>query len=120
MRFFQTIRPSHLGLLFVHMWIYCSTHRDTETGGVSVMAIMYVALSLCLVIVLLRSFKTSFSAGAKRRVDVGAVIAMACSAVLLACPLPFSGAAAHGLRVGVGRRRRRVDVRAVGRILRTA
>lgn len=65
MRFFQTIRPSHLGLLFVHMWIYCSTHRDTETGGVSVMAIMYVALSLCLVIVLLRSFKTSFSAGAK-------------------------------------------------------
>ena len=102
MRFFQTIRPSHLGLLFVHMWIYCSTHRDTETGGVSVMAIMYVALSLCLVIVLLRSFKTSFSAGAKRRVDVGAVIAMACSAVLLACPLPFSGAAATAFGSALG------------------
>lgn len=47
--FFKNLRPSLLGLAFVHMWIYCSTHRFLESGGVSVTAVLYSAMSTALV-----------------------------------------------------------------------
>lgn len=45
MGFLKQVRPWHLGLLFVHMWIYCATHRPAATDEVSVMVVMYAVLS---------------------------------------------------------------------------
>ena len=38
-----------LGLAFVHMWIYCSTHRFLESDGVSVTTVLYLSMSVMLV-----------------------------------------------------------------------
>lgn len=51
MGFLKQVRPWHLGLLFVHMWIYCATHRPAATDEVSVMVVMYAVLSAALVAV---------------------------------------------------------------------
>ena len=39
-----------LGLAFVHMWIYCSTHRPSLSDDVSTMAVMYLVLSAALAV----------------------------------------------------------------------
>ncbi len=46
----KTVKPQYLGLCLVHMWIYCTTHRFTFNDDVSVMAVMYAALSLFLIL----------------------------------------------------------------------
>lgn len=46
--FASTVRPCLFGLAFVHMWIYCSTHRFLESGGVSVTVALYSAMSVAL------------------------------------------------------------------------
>ena len=48
--FFSAIRPCLFGLAFVHMWIYCSTHRFLESAGVSVTVVLYSAMSAALIL----------------------------------------------------------------------
>ena len=48
--FFSAIRPCLFGLAFVHMWIYCSTHRFLESAGVSVNVVLYSAMSAALIL----------------------------------------------------------------------
>lgn len=57
------------------------------------MTVMYLVLSAVLVALLLRLLKKPISLRAKTKIDKAAGICMAASAVLLALPLPFSGAA---------------------------
>ena len=95
MEFFKTMRPWNLGLLFVHMWIYCATHRPSATDEVSVMVVMYAALTLALVAVFCavrRLAKRGVPLGqipsprVARMLDVGAACAMAVAGVVLAVP----------------------------------
>ena len=48
MEFLKSVRPWHLGLCFIHLWIYCSTHRFVLNGDVSTMVVMYAVLSVAL------------------------------------------------------------------------
>ena len=48
MGFLKSVRPWHLGLCFIHLWIYCSTHRFVLNGDVSTMVVMYAVLSVAL------------------------------------------------------------------------
>ena len=48
MNVLKGVRPWHFGLMFVHMWIYCSTHRPSLTDDVSVMTVMYSVQSAAL------------------------------------------------------------------------
>ena len=95
MGFLKTVRPWHLGLLFVHMWIYCATHRPSATDEVSVMVVMYTALTLALIAVfcvvrwrvrggaLLDQIP---SRGAARVLDGAAACGLAVAGVVLAVP----------------------------------
>ena len=111
---FRAASPCMLGLAFVHMWIYCSTHRFLDSGGVSVTAVLYSAMSVALVgmgLVLWRRPKTAGAqAGTGRRtplaLDLAAAVLMAAGGVALSVPLPVSpgvaiacGAALGGLGV---------------------
>ncbi|MEG0323448.1 MAG: hypothetical protein RR619_05575, partial [Raoultibacter sp.] len=92
MQFLKTIQPWHLGLLSIHVWIFCTTHRSVPNGGVSVMTVMYLVLSAVLIVLLLRLVKKPITLEQKKKIDVVAGIGMALSAVFLALPLSFSGA----------------------------
>ncbi len=82
--------------MMVHMWIYCSTHRPSLTDDLSVMTVMYTALS-ALLVVLFFVVRRATRAGigldgfpAPRAAVVSDVLAaagMAVGAVLLAVPL---------------------------------
>ena len=92
MRFFDTIKPSHLGLMTVHMWIYCTPHRPIETGGISIMTIMYVFLSAFLIILAFKVYRSAISPAQKNIFDAASILFMTIAALLLTMPLPFTGA----------------------------
>ena len=105
--FVSALKPSMFGLAFVHMWIYCSTHRFLESGGVSVPQVLYSAMSVALVglaLLLWRRRETLRSAdrplGARTLLilDTLAAIAMALGGVALSVELPMPA----GLRTAVG------------------
>ena len=101
MRFLSTIRPSHLGLMTIHMWIYCTTHRESPSDDVSIMSVMYLALSALLIVLVLRTARAPFPDAFSERMDVGAGFCLAAAAVLLALPLA-SGAAGVALGAALG------------------
>ena len=49
----KNLRPYYFGLCFVHMWIYCTTHRPSVSDDISTMAVMYLAQSATLAALLL-------------------------------------------------------------------
>ena len=49
----KNLRPCCFGLCFVHMWIYCTTHRPSVSDDISTMAAMYLAQSATLALLLL-------------------------------------------------------------------
>jgi len=107
MRFFKALRPCFLGLLFIHIWIYCTTHRSLPYGSVSIMTVMYLALSLSLLAMVFALNRRPAGFQPSRWWDLLAGVCMASSSVLLALPLPlpadvaaFVGAALGGLGVG--------------------
>lgn len=106
MRFLKTIKPSHLGLLTIHMWIYCATHRPRPTDDVSLMAVMYLALSAFLVVMVLKTRRAPLAERTKKLFDVGAAACMALAALLLVLPLASDaagtivGSALGGVGVG--------------------
>ena len=51
----KNLRPCFFGLCFVHIWIYCTTHRPSVGDEVSTMAVMYLLQSVALVALLLVS-----------------------------------------------------------------
>lgn len=91
-RFISSLKPCHLGLMTIHMWIYCSTHRPTITEGVSIMTVMYLFLSAFLIALVLIMRKHDFSEDGKLDFDKAAMASMSSSALLFALPFPFSGA----------------------------
>lgn len=93
MPFIKSIKPSHLGLLTIHMWIYCTTHRSVPTGDVSIMTVMYLFLSAFLLCLLLGARKNAVPQKLKKYVDITGGIFMAIAAFFLTLPLPISGAA---------------------------
>ena len=108
---FKTASPCMLGLAFVHMWIYCSTHRFLDSGGVSVTAVLYSAMSVALVglgVLLWRRPKTASgartSAGdpAPLAPDLAAAVLMAIGGVALSVPLPVSPSAAIACGAALG------------------
>ncbi len=94
MGFFDRLRPSHLGLMFVHMWVYCVTHRPVLAEDVSVMGVMYVSLSAFLLILIARFGRGPVSDRIARIMDAAAVICMVASAALLSLPLQGASSAA--------------------------
>lgn len=106
MQFLKTTKPCHIGLLTIHVWIYCTTHRPSPTEDVSIMAVMYLALSALLVVLVLRTRKQELAESMKRRFDVIAAACMAVSALFLVLPLATEGistalgSALGGLGVG--------------------
>ena len=93
MRFIRAIQPCNLGLMCIHIWIYCSTHRAVPSDGMPLMTIMYLVLSVSLVAMMLLERTRPLPERAKRRIDIASAACMAASAVLLALHLPVSGAA---------------------------
>lgn len=92
MRFFKTIQPCNLGLMCIHIWIYCSTHRALPTDGMPLMTVMYLVLSVSLVAMVLADRARPLPESAKRRIDAASAAFMMGSAFFLAFPLPLSGA----------------------------
>lgn len=92
MRFFNTIKPSHVCLMTVHMWIYCTPHRPIDTGGVSIMTVMYIFLSAFLILLALKVYRSPVSQVQKNVADGASMLFMAVSALFLTMPLPFTGA----------------------------
>ncbi len=97
--FVKNLRLPLLGLAFVHMWIYCSTHRFLEGGGVSVTAVLYSAMSAALVAIGLAALHAS-KAGSSLDVtdvplslDLAAAALMALGGVALSVELPLPAAA---------------------------
>ena len=109
--FFKNLRPSLLGLAFVHMWIYCSTHRFLESGGVSVTAVLYSAMSVALVGIGLAAWHAS-KAGRPSNdlpgghltlaVDMAAAVCMALGGVMLSVELPMPPAVECAVGAAVG------------------
>ncbi len=116
MGFLKSVRPWHLGLCFIHLWIYCSTHRFVLNGDVSTMVVMYAVLSVALVALFAWVRHATRGAGTTDAFpaswlanvfDAVSAVLMAVSAVLLCLPLPLPDAAvavvastAGGLGVG--------------------
>ena len=101
MGWLKSVRPAFFGLCTCHIWIYCTTHRFTFTDDVSVMAVMYAALSVFL-LALFAAVRKAQRAGvlpddfpskpAARVLDAAGFACMAACAVLLTAPLPFTTA----------------------------
>ncbi len=109
--FFKILRPSLLGLAFVHMWIYCSTHRFLESGGVSVTAVLYSAMSAALVgigLAVWHASKTGRPAGElpggrlTLAADMAAAVCMALGGVMLSVELPMPPAVECAVGAAVG------------------
>ena len=109
--FFKNLRPSLLGLAFVHMWIYCSTHRFLESGGVSVTAVLYSAMSVALVgigLAVWHASKTGKPAGnlpggsLTLVIDLAAAVCMALGGVMLSVELPIPPAVECAVGAAVG------------------
>lgn len=98
-----------LGLAFVHMWIYCSTHRPSLSDDVSTMAVMYLVLSAALAVlaaVELRAPCARLAPGAVARVvgatDLVCASCMTACGVLLAVPLGLPAAGVTVLAASLG------------------
>ncbi len=115
--FFSAVRPCLFGLAFVHMWIYCSTHRFLESGGVSVTVALYSAMSVALAALgLLLWYRSGDRRGGDRAqpdglpgsgrlaltADTVAAVAMALGGVALSVELPVSPAIAAMVGAVVG------------------
>lgn len=113
MGFLGSVRPWHFGLAFIHLWIYCSTHRFVLNGDVSTMVVMYAVLSASLLALFCfcrvrRDSLADFPAPRLARgLDGASAVLMAVSAVLLTVPLPLPadalaivGSACGGLALG--------------------
>lgn len=101
--------PYVLGLAFVHMWIYCSTHRFLESGGVPITAVLYASMGAALVVILiaLRKGKASWAESPSTlvRIDLVAAALMALGGVALsvATPLgPVASTACGAILGGLG------------------
>lgn len=92
-RFVKAIQPCNLGLLCVHVWIYCSTHRSVPSDGMPLMTVLYLVLSASLVAMTIAGRSKPMSEPVKRRIDAVSAVCMAASACFLALQLPVSGAA---------------------------
>lgn len=103
MRFLKSIRPSHVGLATIHIWIYCITHRPSMPDEVSFMAVMYLALSACLALVAAAALRRALPEETKRLIDWPAAACMAAAALLGALPASdVRAATAAALLGGVG------------------
>lgn len=109
-RFFSRMpSPCVLGLAFVHMWIYCSTHRFLESGGLPLTAVLYASMGVAL-IAMLAVFRVggASSVGSSRAlvgVDLTAASLMAVGGVALSVgtPLgPMASTAVGAVLGGVG------------------
>lgn len=90
MQFFKALVPWNLGLMCIHIWIYCGTHRGLPNGDVPLMTVMYVVLSLALVIMLFSDLSHPLDEKHKRVIDVGCAVVMSASMLFLSLPLPLS------------------------------
>ena len=72
----KSVRPCFLGLALVHTWIYCSTHRATFQGSLSVMVVLYLAQS---------AFLLALFCGVRHRTRSGRGVADIMSTRMLAC-----------------------------------
>ena len=108
--FLKNLRPSLLGLAFVHMWIYCSTHRFLESGGVSVTAVLYSAMSVALVAIGIGAWRAG-KAGERLNLpgdrkmlarDLVAATLMALGGVALSVELPVAPAVATAVGSTLG------------------
>ena len=107
-----SVRPCFLGLALVHTWIYCSTHRATFDGSLSVMVVLYLAQSafllalFCAVRRLTRGGRGPaqvMSERALRVADIACVLALAiCSTVLCVPPVGVSDGVAVGVSCALG------------------
>ena len=81
--FIGALRPCMFGLAFVHMWIYCSTHRFLESDGVSVTTVLYLSMSVLLVALGAALWRRRGAAGGASEAGSGAAGASAFGAAAL-------------------------------------
>ena len=107
----KNLRPCCFGLCFVHMWIYCTTHRPSVSDDISTMAAMYLAQSATLALLLLVAIRCwrqpeknrqHPSEGILRIADVLGAACMSVCGLVLAGVLPVQGALDAGLAAGAG------------------
>ena len=106
----KRLRPCYFGLCFVHMWIYCTTHRPSVSDELSTMAVMYLAQSAALVTMFLlarHSRSTGrqvahMSKNVSRAADVASALFMSVCALVLAGAIPAGSALVAGVASGLG------------------
>lgn len=107
----KNLRPCYFGLCFVHMWIYCTTHRPSVSDDISTMAAMYLAQSATLAILLFVATQCWRGAGKQQRsvpegilraADIVSAVCMSLCALVLAGVLPVQGVLGAGLAAGAG------------------
>ena len=107
----KNLRPCYFGLCFVHMWIYCTTHRPSVSDDISTMAAMYLAQSATLAILLFAAIRCWRGAGKQqsnvpegilRAADIVSAACMSLCALVLAGVLLVQGALGAGLAAGAG------------------
>lgn len=107
----KNLRPCYFGLCFVHMWIYCTTHRPSVSEDISTMAVMYLVQSATLALLLLVATQCWRGAGKRqpglpegilRAADIVSAVCMSLCALVLAGVLPVQGALGAGLAAGAG------------------
>ena len=104
------LKPWFFGLCFVHIWIYCTTHRPSVSDGVSTMAVMYLLQSAALLALffvardLMHKGKSlaSLPPAALAACDAAAAAFMSVCALCLAGTLPFTNAAFAAAAAGLG------------------
>ena len=106
----KRLRPCYFGLCFVHMWIYCTTHRPSVSDELSTMAVMYLAQSAALVAMFLLARHSRGTGrqvahvpqGLLRVADVASALCMSVCALVLAGAVPTGGALVAGVASGLG------------------
>lgn len=91
MQFLKSLVPWNLGLMCIHIWIYCGTHRGLPNDGVPLMTVMYVVLSLALAITFFLDLSKPLAEENKRKVDIVCMLFMSAAAFFLTCPVPLPG-----------------------------
>ena len=87
MGFFQKVKPSYLGLMFVHMWIYCTTHQGAAIEGAPVMTWLYTAQAVFLGAVVLFSLRRELDSDMRHMVDLIAAACMMAAVLLVSLPV---------------------------------
>ena len=106
----KRLRPCYFGLCFVHMWIYCTTHRPSVSDELSTMAVMYLAQSAALVAMFLLARHSRSTGrqvahmpqGLARCADVASALFMSACALVLAGVVPTGSAWVAGVASGLG------------------